>query len=114
MTTALNSAEAAALRANQALKAVNEDTSNREKRLSSILVLRQKKSVHMMTDAAAYDGETGELRSVGLPKCIALPHLHFAVSCNGPALLGHYISKRMADEFTSFDDLIARRETELL
>jgi hypothetical protein len=66
-----------------------------------------------MTDAAAYDGTTGELHAVDLVKCIALPDLHLAVSCNGPALLGQHMSEKIADEFTSFDDLIARGESEL-
>lgn len=71
-------------------------------------MLRQSNSVHLMTDAAAYDGITAELHSVDLAKCLAIPRLHLAISCNGPALLGHHLSKVIEAEFSSFDDLIAR------
>jgi hypothetical protein len=63
-----------------------------------------------MTDGAAYDGTTGELRSFDLVKGIALPDLHMAIACNGPALLGQYLSERIADEFASFDDFVSRGE----
>jgi hypothetical protein len=63
-----------------------------------------------MTDSAAYDGTTGELHSVDLLKCIALPDLHMAVACTGPALLGQYLGERMEDKFNSFDDLVTRGE----
>jgi hypothetical protein len=76
--------------------------------LTAIFVLRQRDSVHMMTDGAAYDGETGELHSVDLRKCIALPELHMAIACTGPALLGQHLAERIEDEFNSFDDFITR------
>jgi hypothetical protein len=63
-----------------------------------------------MTDAAAYDGETGELHSVDLVKCIALPELHLAIACTGPALLGHYLAGRIEGEFDTFDDFVGRGE----
>jgi hypothetical protein len=78
--------------------------------LSAIFVLRQHGSVHLITDSAAYDGSTGELHSVDLVKCIALPDLRCAIACTGPALLGSYLSERIADDVGSFDDLIARGE----
>jgi hypothetical protein len=73
-------------------------------------VLRQSDSVHLITDGAAYDGTTGELHSVDLVKCIALPDLHMAVACTGSALLGQYLGERIADEFASFDDFVSRGE----
>jgi hypothetical protein len=79
--------------------------------LTAIFVLRQRSSVHLICDAAAYDGTTGELISVDLAKCIALPDM--AIACNGPALLGHYLGERIADEFASFDDFISRGEAVL-
>jgi hypothetical protein len=78
--------------------------------LTAIFVLRQRESVHLIADTAAYDGETGELHSVDLVKCIALPDLHMAIACTGPALLGHYLSERIADEFASFDEFVSRGE----
>jgi hypothetical protein len=79
--------------------------------LTAIFVLRQRRSVHLITDGAAYDGTTGELISVDLAKCIALPDM--AIACNGPALLGHYLGERIAEEFASFDDFISRGEAVL-
>jgi hypothetical protein len=78
--------------------------------MSAIFVLRQHDSAHLMTDGAAYDGVTGELHAVDLAKGIALPDLHMAIACTGPALLGGDLSERIADEFASFDDFISRGE----
>jgi hypothetical protein len=67
----------------------------------------------MIADSAAYDGETGELHSVDLRKCIALPDLHMAIACTGPALLGQYLGERIGAECDSFDDFFSRGEAVL-
>lgn len=81
--------------------------------MTAIFVLRLRSSVHLMTDGAVYDGTTGVLHSVDFEKCIALPDLHMAIACNGPALLGRDLAERIADEFTSFDDFVCRGEVVL-
>lgn len=81
--------------------------------MSSILVLKQRASVHLMADAASYDRATGILRATNLAKCIALPTLSAAISCTGPADLGAFLGYRLAQTFSSFDDLIARAEESL-
>jgi hypothetical protein len=75
--------------------------------VSSILVLRQRSSVHLMCDAATYDYPAGILRAVDLKKCYALPGLSAAVSCTGPADLGAFFGHCLPQHVTSFDRLIA-------
>jgi hypothetical protein len=76
--------------------------------LSSIIVLRQRSSVHLMCDAAAYEQSSGILHSVDLKKCHAMPSLSAAVSCTGPAMLSGWFGLKLPQVAESFDDLIAR------
>jgi hypothetical protein len=76
--------------------------------VSSIIVLRQRSSVHLMCDGAAYEQPGGILRAVDLKKCHAMPTLSAAVSCTGPALLGAWFGEELPKHMNSFDDLIAR------
>jgi hypothetical protein len=81
--------------------------------MTAIFVLRQRSSVHMITDGAVYDGVTGELHAVDFVKCIDFPDMQMAIACTGPALLSRYLGERMEDEFDSFDDLVTRGESVL-
>jgi hypothetical protein len=78
--------------------------------MTAIFVLRQRDSVHLITDGAVYDGVTGELHAVDFVKCVDMPDLQMALACTGPALLGRYLGERIEDEFDSFDDLVTRGE----
>jgi hypothetical protein len=78
--------------------------------MTAIFALRQRDSVHLITDGAVYDGVTGELHAVDFVKCVDFPDMKMAIACTGPALLGRYLGERMEDEFDSFDDLVTRGE----
>jgi hypothetical protein len=75
--------------------------------MSSVLVLQQRKAVHLLADAAVYDWPSGVLRSVNATKCIAMPTIMAAISCTGPFIFGPMFAARLAQEFSSFDDLIS-------
>jgi hypothetical protein len=78
--------------------------------LTAIFVLRQRSSVHLITDGAVYDGATGELRAVDFVKCVEFPEMQMAIACTGPALLSRYLGERIEDECDSFDDFVGRGE----
>jgi hypothetical protein len=61
----------------------------------------------MLTDGLAYD-KAGVARMVNLAKAHALPTLPAAMSCTGPAILSPLIAENIANEFSSFDDLVER------
>jgi hypothetical protein len=73
--------------------------------LTAILVLRQRSSVHLMCDLAAYE-KNGILRSITHRKCVAMPEISAAVACTGPAMLGSFFGDRLPEMFKSFDDLV--------
>lgn len=77
--------------------------------MSSIFVLPQSKSVHMMTDGVAYD-RNGVVVAANLAKTHVLPTLPAAMSCTGPAFFSPLIAEKIAMEFTSFDDLVERAD----
>lgn len=80
--------------------------------MSSVFVLKKRTSVHLMCDAAAYKHD-GTLVSVNMSKAVAMPTLHAAVSCTGPAEAASYFAYQLVQHFSSFDDLIERAEDEL-
>jgi hypothetical protein len=80
--------------------------------MTSILVLRQRSSVHLMADMAAYE-QNGILRSVTHRKCVAMPEISAAVACTGPAMLGAFFGDRLPETFRSFDDLVKNAEEAL-
>jgi hypothetical protein len=55
--------------------------------MTANFVLRQRCSVHMITDGAVYDGVTGELHAVDFVKCVDFPDQQMAIACTGSALL---------------------------
>jgi hypothetical protein len=77
--------------------------------MTSILVLRQRSSVHLMSDMAAYQ-RNGILRSVTHRKCVAMPEISAAVACTGPAMRGAFFADRLPEMFKSFDDLVKNAE----
>lgn len=77
--------------------------------MSAILVLRQRNSVHLLVDTAAYTPD-GILVSNNFAKCSALPTLNAAIACTGPAPLGPYFANHLPYEFASFDELVERGE----
>lgn len=76
--------------------------------MSSFLFLRQRDSVHLACDAAAYNGDTGILQAVNEAKCIAIPTLNAAISCVGPGETNALFATHMTQFFQSFDDLVER------
>lgn len=77
--------------------------------MSAINVLRQRSSVHLITDMAAYDG-AGMLHFVDHRKCFSLPGMKAAVACTGPAALGGYLAETIPSRARSFDDLVQDAE----
>lgn len=73
--------------------------------MSSVFVLPQSKSVHMMTDGLVYDRE-GVVQATNLAKAHALPTLPMAMSCTGPAFMSPLIAEKIAMEFSSFDEYV--------
>ena len=74
--------------------------------MSSALVLRQRNSVHMMTDACSYQAPSGILRAVNLSKCLAMPTLNAAVSSTGPSENSALFCMGLMKRFSSFDEII--------
>ncbi len=75
--------------------------------MSAVFVLPQSTAVHMITDAVDYTKE-GVVHSVNLVKAQVVATLPVAISATGPGSLGPLLADRIAGEFESFDDLIAR------
>ncbi|WP_339033770.1 hypothetical protein WHZ78_18405 [Bradyrhizobium symbiodeficiens] len=77
--------------------------------MSSIFVLPQRSSVHMMTDGVVYDRH-GVITIAGLTKAAALPTMPAAVACTGPAFLTSLLAQHIDIEFASFDDFVERAD----
>lgn len=80
--------------------------------MTGIIVLRQRDAVYAMTDTAEYTADA-LLVSVDSPKCIAVSGFNAAVASSGPSECSPMLAARIADEFSSFDDLIASAEEAL-
>jgi len=77
--------------------------------MSSIFVLPQSSSVHMMTDGVIYDSN-GVVTVTNLAKAYPLPTFPAAVSCTGPAFLTPLLAQHINVDFASFDDFIEGAE----
>lgn len=77
--------------------------------MSSIFVLPQTRSVHMMTDGLVYDRD-GIVQATNLAKAHSLPTLPMVMSCTGPAFMSPLIAEKIAMEFSSFDEYIDRAD----
>ena len=78
--------------------------------MTAIFVVKQRNSVHMMTDGAAYLRPSGVITSVDLKKAVAMPALHAVVACAGPSDLGAFYGKCLPTLVSSFDELVDRAD----
>jgi hypothetical protein len=74
--------------------------------MSAAITLRQRESVHLMTDTASYQVPSGILVSVNCLKSIVMPTIRAALACTGPADLGAYFGYHLSNLFSTFDELI--------
>lgn len=81
--------------------------------MSAVFLIRQRKSVSLISDTAALDMTTGAMLTATCAKCFAVPVLNAAVAFVGNVRLGAYFSMALMWNFKSFDDLIARGEAVL-
>ena len=73
--------------------------------MSAAIMLRQRDSIHLMVDAAAYydDG----IVACFMDKCVALPEMRCAVTVLGASNWHFIIADAIRDNFASFDEIKA-------
>jgi hypothetical protein len=71
--------------------------------MSAINVIRQNNSVHVLTDAAAYD-ERGTIIAIA-PKVWQMPHLNCLFAVRGPKLAAPLVVDAIGGIHTSYDEL---------
>lgn len=74
--------------------------------MSAINVVVQSGAVHLMTDGLSY--ENGIPLETDLIKTEVLSGMRAAIAATGPAGFIYFLSEKIAEEFSAFDDLILR------